>query len=99
MPVEASIAEAIKLAGQRLYHLHIADSNRAAPGRGHIDFKSVFEALKTIDYHGWLTMELLPPYADPFAALKGAKHEEYVDLYIKESIEYLQKIMEEVLHG
>jgi len=89
---ESSLAGALTKVGSRLVHLHIADSNRAAPGRGHLDFRPIMEALKSIHYEDYASMELLPAAADPFAAmkLKGAK--EFFDQYAKESIEYLKKL-------
>ena len=90
---ESSPADAIKMAGKRLIHLHVADTNRAAPGRGHLDFKPIINALKEIGYDGYLSMELLPAAADPFVVLKERKKcEEFYDSYTKESIEYLKKL-------
>lgn len=89
---ETDIADAFRLVGKRLYYVHIADSNRAAPGRGHIDFKSIVQALKDIDYEGYISMELLPAAADPFMVLNGARCEEFYDQYTKESIEFLKKL-------
>lgn len=43
-----------------LSHVHIADSNRKFPGMGHIDFKEIYSALKTIDFDGYLSGEILP---------------------------------------
>ncbi|MDQ0246286.1 sugar phosphate isomerase/epimerase [Bacillus fengqiuensis] len=86
---EVDIADAIRLAGDKLYHLHIADSNRAAPGRGHIDFVPIAKALKDINYSGYLTMELLPAFADPF---NGIRCEEFYDQYSEESITFLKKL-------
>lgn len=57
---EANIPESLKRAGKRLYHFHVADSNRWAPGCGHFDFKSVFKALKEIGYNGYVSVECLP---------------------------------------
>ncbi|MFQ5821514.1 MAG: sugar phosphate isomerase/epimerase family protein [Candidatus Heimdallarchaeota archaeon] len=89
---EASLADAILKVGKNLIHLHIADTNRAAPGRGHLDFKPIVKALKTINYKHYLSMELLPAAADPFAAMKVRKCDEFFDLYTEESIEYLKKL-------
>ena len=69
--------------------LHIADSNRAAPGRSHIDFEEIAQALKDIDYNGWISMELLPAAANPFS---GIVQEEFYDQYTEESITYLKKL-------
>jgi sugar phosphate isomerase/epimerase len=55
---ERSLPQAIRETGELLNHVHLSDSNRAAPGQGHIDFGSVLQALMDIDYHGYLTFEL-----------------------------------------
>lgn len=57
---EASLEKAIARAGDRLFHVHIADSNRWAPGWGHLDFESVLKALREAGYGGWLSAEVLP---------------------------------------
>ncbi|WP_376788813.1 5-keto-L-gluconate epimerase [Thermoflexus sp.] len=57
---EASLERAIARAGERLLHVHIADSNRWAPGWGHLDFESVLKALREVGYRGWLSAEVLP---------------------------------------
>lgn len=41
-------------------YVHLADSNRYAPGMGHIDFQGVFDALRMADYDGWVSVEILP---------------------------------------
>jgi sugar phosphate isomerase/epimerase len=38
----------------------VADSNRWYPGAGHLDFKSILEALYATGYSGWITGEFLP---------------------------------------
>jgi sugar phosphate isomerase/epimerase len=55
---ERSLPQAIRETGELLNHVHLSDSNRAAPGQGHIDFGSVLQALMDIDYRGYLTFEL-----------------------------------------
>lgn len=90
---ETDMGEALREVGDKLYYLHIADSNRAAPGRGHIDFKPIARALRDIGYDGWVSMELLPAAADPFG---GKVCEEFYDQYTKESIEFLKKLFEEI---
>jgi 5-keto-L-gluconate epimerase len=57
---EPSIEEGLRLAGDRLWHVHIADSNRRYPGTGHLDFSSIFATLKTMGYTGYVSAELLP---------------------------------------
>ncbi len=47
---EDNIGDAIRLVGKRLRHFHTGENNRNIPGRGHIDWDDVFQALKDIDY-------------------------------------------------
>ncbi|MGQ9780219.1 MAG: 5-keto-L-gluconate epimerase [Bacillota bacterium] len=64
---EPSLATAIRRAGKRIKHVHVADSNRWAPGFGHIDFGEVYRELAAVGYEGFLSAEILP-YPDPEAA-------------------------------
>lgn len=90
---ESDMGAAIRNVGEKLFYVHIADSNRAAPGRGHIDFKEIAQALRDIRYDGWVSMELLPAAADPFS---GKRCEEFYDQYTEESIVYLRKLFAEI---
>ncbi len=56
---EPVIEESIRRAGGLIGHVHVADSNRYAPGMGHIDFRSVLKALKEIGYNGYLSAEII----------------------------------------
>ncbi|HET9558298.1 MAG TPA: TIM barrel protein [Actinomycetota bacterium] len=38
-------------------HVHVDDTNRLQPGAGHMDFRSVFDALAAVGYDDWLTFE------------------------------------------
>ncbi len=66
---EPSIYDSIKLAKDRLYHFHIADSNRWYPGAGHLDFPQIIDTLKQIKYKGFVSAEILPK-PDPDVAAK-----------------------------
>lgn len=54
---EADIASSIKSAARHLRHVHLADSNRQVPGRGHTDFVAGFRALREIGYDGFAALE------------------------------------------
>ncbi len=56
---EKNIYEALKLAceSEKLLHVQLSDSNRGAPGMGHIDFEPIISILKDYDYKGHLTVE------------------------------------------
>ena len=59
-------------------HFHLADiahtriHNHLIPGRGSIDFRSVFDAMDDIGYRGFVTVELYPYQDNPVEAAKEA---------------------------
>jgi sugar phosphate isomerase/epimerase len=92
---ERDIPEAIRIAGNNLINVHLADSNRCSVGRGHINFKALIKALKEINYQYALTLEPLPPVSDPYLALEGGVSENILDQYAAESImglKYFERI-------
>jgi sugar phosphate isomerase/epimerase len=54
---EPSIEGSIRLAGDRIFHVHCADSNRWYPGAGHLDFPSMVATLSSVGYGGYLSGE------------------------------------------
>lgn len=56
---DVSIKESLEVCADRIKHVHFLDSNRLAPGMGHMDMKAVYETLKTIGYDGYLCLEAL----------------------------------------
>lgn len=79
---EKSIEESLIKAKSYIKYIHFADSNRLAPGFGHIDFKSIISTLMKIGYKGAIGIEILPKPDDYSAA--------------KKSIEFLKAFMCEV---
>ena len=66
---DASIAGSLVAAGAMVGYVHLADSNRWAPGQGHIDFHAILAALDKIGYDDDVAVEILPlPSADEAAA-------------------------------
>ncbi len=62
---EPSIEGSIGSCGDRIFHFHVADSNRWYPGAGHLDFGSILKALSDTGYEGFVSGEFLPlPDAD-----------------------------------
>ncbi|MBI5724705.1 MAG: sugar phosphate isomerase/epimerase [Planctomycetes bacterium] len=57
---EARIGESLRKHGPLVAYIHLADSNRLAPGQGHLDFDEVFDALDAINFDGWASVEILP---------------------------------------
>jgi len=68
---DASIVSSLEKARNKISYIHFADSNRLAPGQGHIDFKSIVNTLKKIGYDGFVTVEILAQ-PDPDTAAKMA---------------------------
>ncbi len=65
---EPSLEESISRCGSRIFHFHVADSNRWYPGAGHIDFKRVLTTLFETGYTGFVSGEFIPrPDADTAA--------------------------------
>lgn len=69
---EADLGEALLSAGEWLAHVHLADSNRLEPGRGHLDLRPVFTALARLGYDGFASFELAALSGDADVALPRA---------------------------
>jgi len=54
---EKDVAEAYRVAGRHLKHVHTCENDRGIPGSGHVEWASVFTALKGLGYDNWLTIE------------------------------------------
>jgi len=52
---------AIHEAGDRLVNFHVADNNRMACGMGSLDWPTIIQTLREIDYNGALSVEFCPP--------------------------------------
>lgn len=61
---EDHIGEAIITAGDKLGHFHIGECNRKTPGKGHMPWGEITDALKKINYSGRIIME-------PFVKMGG----------------------------
>lgn len=54
---EANPVKSLETSRSHLGHIHLSDSNRLEPGAGHFDFAEVFDALKRMDYSGYMAIE------------------------------------------
>lgn len=87
---EADMTAAIRRAGDLLVNMHVSDSNRMPPGRGHTDFGALLRALREINYTGALVLEPVPPGPDPLLAVTFSENIALRDAYAAESIRYLR---------
>ena len=58
------LCDVLRTAGDKLLHIHLADSNRQIPGTGHIDFQQVVRTLITMGYSHYLALDCIPPKPD-----------------------------------
>lgn len=70
---QADITASFRRAGESLGHVHLVDSNRQAPGHGHLDIRSVLKVLQDMNYQGYLSFETLP-LPNPRQAVEDAIH-------------------------
>ncbi|HAF60709.1 MAG TPA: hypothetical protein DCK95_00085 [Anaerolineaceae bacterium] len=89
---EKNLSEIVHQSADLLVNMHISDSNREPPGRGHTDFHAIMKSLKEIGYEGYLVLEPVPPGSN--AVFDATRPSAFTtrDEYAKEGIEYLRKL-------
>ncbi len=68
---DAQIGATLAKYANLVRYIHFADSNRLAPGQGHLDFDDVLNGLKQANFNGWISIEILPK-PDPDTAAEQA---------------------------
>ncbi len=58
---EKSLPEAVRMAGEKVFHVHTCENDRGTPGTGHVDWDGLFAALADIDYRGQVVIESFTP--------------------------------------
>ena len=71
---EPSIEESIRNSGDRIFHFHVADSNRWFPGAGHLDFQSILKTLYETGYTGFVSGEFMPDPDADISAQRAIEH-------------------------
>ncbi len=71
---EASIEGSLVKFMEHIVYIHFADSNRLAPGMGHLNFPNIVNVLRSTGYDGYVTAEILPFPNPDKAALQTAQY-------------------------
>jgi sugar phosphate isomerase/epimerase len=68
---EVSMTTPFLTAGRHLRHVHFGDSNRLAPGRGHLNFPEILATLAAARYDGFVSLEIVQQGDSARAARQG----------------------------
>ena len=77
------ICDIIRKHAGAMAHFHANDPNRRGPGMGEVDFKPIFETLRSVQYGGWVSVEV-------FDYAPGAEY------LATESYSYMQDCLKEI---
>lgn len=72
------VPDIIRANREFLHHFHANDPNKRGPGFGAADFRPIFQALKDVNYTGWVSVEVFDYSPDP-------------DTIARESIRYMRE--------
>jgi D-psicose/D-tagatose/L-ribulose 3-epimerase len=91
---ERSMGDALRLAGNRLFHLHASESRRGKPGNGAVPWGMVSEALHSIDYRGFAIIESFNPQGRLAPMARAWRpYEESQDVIAKEGLAFLRETL------
>lgn len=65
---EKDMAAAITHSSDKLVHFHVSDNDRGVPGSGHVPWNKVSNALREINYDGWIVAEMFVTANGPISA-------------------------------
>jgi D-psicose/D-tagatose/L-ribulose 3-epimerase len=54
---EKNITQAVRSCADQMVHVHISENDRSTPGEGAVNWDESFQALKDVNYNGWLVVE------------------------------------------
>jgi D-psicose/D-tagatose/L-ribulose 3-epimerase len=80
-----------------IIHVHISENDRGTPGRGHVQWRETFAALRKINYNGWLTIEAFSRVLPELAAATRVWRDfsSTHDQVWREGIEFIQRMWRE----
>jgi sugar phosphate isomerase/epimerase len=74
------VAETIRQFAPWMVHFHANDPNRRGPGMGDLDFAPIFQALRDVNYQGWVSVEVFD-------------YEPGVERLARESIDNMRRVL------
>jgi sugar phosphate isomerase/epimerase len=89
---ERSLPGAIRGTAALINHVHLSDSNRAAPGLGHVDYAQVLRALLDVGYSGYLSFELDSRAAVRSGVVPPERLEDPTPYLMEQGIQHLRHI-------
>jgi sugar phosphate isomerase/epimerase len=92
---ERSIPGAIRDIADLLNHVHLSDSNRLAPGLGHIDFTEVLRALRDVGYGGELAFELIPDLPNILEELDPPPFDDVA----RQALDHMREVERQTVYG
>lgn len=93
---EKSMEKAISKCGKDLTYVHVTDSNRATPGKGHLNFSSLLGVLNEIGYDRYLLMEDLALKPQAYWGRVARNKEELYEAYAREAIKYIKDTLAKI---
>ncbi len=64
---EKNTGDAIRRAGDRVFHIHACENDRGVPGSGQVNWQETFQALKDVGYDGNIVIESFTPQVKSIA--------------------------------
>lgn len=91
---EDSMVEPIIKSAHQFRHFQVCDNNRGIPGKGHIEWDSIANAVRKSGYKGWISLESFTPYERVFSEMMRSWRPlvKNQDIFAKEALGYLKKI-------
>ncbi len=90
---EKNIGDAVRLAGEKVFHVQVSENDRGTPGSGHVPWSEFFAALDDISYGGQIVVEsFLPTVAEIARAVSLWRPvAESMDVLAADSIQFLNE--------
>lgn len=90
---EKSLGDAVKRAGDLLFHLQVCENDRGPPGSGHINWDELALSLSHTNYDGWISLESFTPYFEGFSEMMHSFRPlaKTQDEFARSSLNYLKE--------